>query len=219
MSCWRGDDLGHRRLEAVEDHRGDVELARLEHLHDALRDLLGIAEAEPRAAEIGDGLDDVAGEVAAQLVAALAADRQDLDRLALGQQRTDGAARLAHDRAVEAAAQAAVGGGDDQQMDLVGAGAGQQPGPGAALEAGAQRRHDVVHGLGIGAGRHGLLLGAPQLGRGHHLHGLGDLLRRLDASDPEPEGFETGHRKPGDRLGELLDEVGRGTPSACRRSP
>jgi hypothetical protein len=69
-----GDDLGHRRLEAVEDHRGDVELARLEHLHDARRHLLGIGEAEPRPAELGDGLDDQRGEVAAQLVARLAAD-------------------------------------------------------------------------------------------------------------------------------------------------
>jgi hypothetical protein len=73
-------------------------------------------------------------------------------------------------------------------MDLVGAGAGQQARTGA-FEAHPERRQDLVHGFGIGTGSHRLVLRAPELGRGHHLHGLGDLLRRLDAADPEAEGF------------------------------
>ena len=194
MSCWRGDDLGHRRLEAVEDHRGDVELAGLEHLHDALGDLLGVAEAEPRAAEIGDGLDDVLGEVAAQLVAALAADASILtvlpsassERMARRASRTIELLKPPH-RPRSAVATISRWTWSEPVP-------ASSRGPVPPLKLAPSDGHEVVHGLGIGAGRHGLLLGAPQLGRGHHLHGLGDLLRRLDASDPEPEGFETGHR-------------------------
>ena len=99
------------------------------------------------------------------------------------------APRLAHDRGVEAAGKAAVGGGDDQQMHLVRAGAGQQrrrarlPPCSRASEASI-----ALHALGIGPRRLGLLLGAAQLRGRHHLHRRGDLLRRLDAADAEPEG-------------------------------
>src|SRR5262245_25387941 len=103
-----GDDLRHRRSEAVEDHRGDVELAGLEHVQDPRRHLLGISVAQPRTAKVGDRLDDEVAVVAAQLIAAPAPDRQHLDRLALVQESADGATCLAHDRAVERAAQAAV---------------------------------------------------------------------------------------------------------------
>jgi len=91
------------------------------------------------------------------------------------------------------AAQATVGRRDDQQMDPVRASAGQQLWSCAGFEARRQRRQDLVHGVGIGPCRHGLVLRAPQLGGGHHLHCLGDLLRRLDASDPEAKAFEAGH--------------------------
>ena len=154
-----------------------------------------------------DGVDDVAGEIAAQLVAALAADRQHLDRLALGQQRADGAARLAHDRAVEGAAQAAVGGGDDHRCTSSLPVPASSLGPVPPLKRGAERGQHALHALGIGPGRLGLLLRAAQLGRGHHLHGRGDLLRRLDAADPVPQVLETGHGEAGDPLGEGLGEV------------
>ena len=67
----------------------------------------------PRASEIGHRLDDHRTEIATELVAALAADAEDLDRLAFRDERADPATRLAHDRAVEAAAQAAIARGDE----------------------------------------------------------------------------------------------------------
>ena len=63
---------------------------------------------------------------AAKLVVALLADAEDLDRLALGRERVGALAREADDRGVEAAAQAALAGADDQQMRLVGAVAAEQ---------------------------------------------------------------------------------------------
>jgi hypothetical protein len=185
MSCWTVTICG------------DVELAGFEHLHQTRGHLLRIGEAETRATEVRDGLDDQAAVVAAQLIAALAADAQDLDRLAFSQQRANGPPRFARDRAVEAAAQAAVAGSNDHEMSLVGAGAGQQARAEAALEARPERRQNLVHRLGVGTGRKGLLLGTPQLGRGDHLHGLRDLLRRLHASNTKAEGLQTGHRSLG----------------------
>src|SRR4051812_20690340 len=149
--------LAHRRAEAIEDHGGDVEFAGLEQLGDARRYLARVGERQARPAELGDGVDDQRSEVAAELVTALAADAQDLDRLALGQQRADQTARLANDGAVEGAAQAAIRGGDDHELDPVRAGARQQPGTGAP-EALPQRGQDLVHRLGIGTGGHRLLL-------------------------------------------------------------
>src|SRR3546814_18237419 len=64
--------------------------------------------------------------VATQLVAALLADAENLHRLAGGGQFLDLAAGELDDRRVEGAAQAALGGGDHQQMHLVLAGADQQ---------------------------------------------------------------------------------------------
>ena len=80
----------------------------------------------PLADDAVEELDDQVALVAAQHVTALPADDDQLDLLALAQQLLDAAPRAAHDRAVEAAAQAAIGGGDDQQVHLVLAGAGQQ---------------------------------------------------------------------------------------------
>ena len=49
---------------------------------------------------------------------------------------------------------------------------------------GAQRRQHPAHAFGIGTRRFRRFLGPPQLRRRHHLHGLGDLLGRLDRGDP-----------------------------------
>ena len=45
----------------------------------------------------------------------------------------------------------------------------------------------------IGARRLGRRLGAPELGRRDHLHGLGDLLRRLDGGDAVSQVLQRGH--------------------------
>ena len=55
------------------------------------------------------------------LVATLAPDAEDLDRLAFLVQLVDQAPDPAHDRGIEAAAEAAVGGADHNQVHLVAA--------------------------------------------------------------------------------------------------
>jgi len=46
---------------------------------------------------------------------------------------------------------------------------------------------------GVRARREHPLLSAAQLRPGNHLHGLGDLLRVLDAADPAPESIVLWH--------------------------
>ncbi len=137
-----------------------------------------------------DALDDQRREVAAQDVETLLADADDLDRLALALELADVVARKTRDLAVEAAAKAALGGADDEQMRVVLAGAGHQR---RRVAAAADRLGDVgehrAHALRIGTRGLGGLLRATQLRRGDHLHRLGDLLRRLDRGDPVAEVF------------------------------
>ena len=102
----------------------------------------------------------------------------------------DVVARKAGDLAVEAAAQAALGRADDQQMRVVLAGAGHQR---RRVAAAADGIGDVgqhrAHPLRIGTRRLGSFLRTAQLRRGDHLHRLGDLLRRLDRGDTVAEVF------------------------------
>ncbi len=115
---------------------------------------------------------------------ALLADADDLHRLAFGNQRPRPLAGKPCDRRIEAAAKAAFRRGDDQEMHLVAAIAGKKlrrivtP-----LESGGKIGQHRLHALGIGTGSFRRLLGATQLRRRNHLHGLGDLLRRLNRSD------------------------------------
>ena len=74
-----------------------------------------------------DHLDDLARVKPAQLIVAFAADAEELDLLAFAHQRVGALAREPHDRGVERAAQAALGGADEQQMHVVAAGAAQEP--------------------------------------------------------------------------------------------
>ena len=117
--------------------------------------------------------------------------QKNLDLFALVDQRQRALAGQAHDRGVEGAGQAALAGADQQQMHLILAGAGQQ-----RRRAGRTRRRggDVgdhrVHLLGVGPRRFGGGLRAAQLGRRDHLHGLGDLLRRLGGGDADPHVFQ-----------------------------
>ncbi|MOA67721.1 hypothetical protein D3C78_1950200 [compost metagenome] len=49
---------------------------------------------------------------------------------------------------------------------------------------GTKRGQHLAHALCIGTRRFGRFLGATELGRRNHLHGLGDLLGRFDRVDP-----------------------------------
>ena len=91
---------------------------------------------------------------------------------------------------VEAAAQALVA-GHHHQPDLLllaggeeGLGDGALDGVGVVLEAGHDAAHHLRHLVGVGAKGQQPLLGFPQLHRGDHLHGLGDLLGVLHRPDP-----------------------------------
>jgi hypothetical protein len=152
-------------------------------------------EGQCRPVHLLHGLDDQAAEIAAQQVAALAADAEQLHRLALGHQRPDHPIpRVARDRAVEGAAQSAVGGGHHDQMGILPAGAGEQRRrPLLVGHGGCQRAHHPLHAVGIGPGLLGLLLRPAQLGGGDHLHRRGDALRRLDAADADSEIFQARH--------------------------
>jgi hypothetical protein len=88
-------------------------------------DAFGVLEAQrPRGAQI-DHLDDLAGILPAQLIVAFAADAEEFDLLALADKAGSVLARQPHDRGIERAAQAAFGGADQEQMDIVAAGAAQ----------------------------------------------------------------------------------------------
>ena len=156
-----------------------------------LGDVLGIGEAQLLHSLEIDAVDDLAAEVAAQRVGALAADHQDLDRLAVADQPLRIGAREPGDVGVEAAAQAALGRHHDEQVDLVLAGADQQR-RGAVLvgHARVEVGQHAVHALGIGTGGGRGLLRAAQLGGGHHLHRLGDLARRLHRGDAVAHVFQ-----------------------------
>ena len=133
-------------------------------------------------------------QVAAQLLAALLADGEDLDRLALGEKPQDVRPGETDDRGIEAAAEAALGGGDDQQMHLGLAGAAEQPRRRrAGRDAGGEVGEHRLHPLGVGPRRLGGLLGAAKLGRRHHLHRLGDLARGLHAGDADLEVLQARH--------------------------
>src|SRR5690606_36033288 len=172
------DELMGRRLlrddglELAEVEGADVELAGVEQGEDLVRDLLGMRIADlPYASEI-DPVDDQLAVVAAQDVVTLAADAQDFYRLAVLLQALDVLPRQAGYAGVETAAQPALGGHDDEEMDLIAAGADEQwrepfPAGDPSIEVG----EDAVHAIGIGPRRGRCLLRAAQLGRRHHLHG------------------------------------------------
>ncbi len=97
-------------------------------------------------------LDDLLVEGAAELLVALAADAEEFDLLALGHQRLRAFARQTHDRGIEGAGQAALAGADQQQMNLILAGAGEQrrrAGRACRCSAGDVGDHRI-HLLGVG---------------------------------------------------------------------
>src|ERR1043166_2396380 len=105
--------------------------------------------------------DDDVAEIAFELIATLATDAEQLHLSALFAQFLHLAARCAHDRGVETAAEAAVGGHHHDQMHLLAAIAGQQRRRTfAPRHAGCQRAQHALHALGIGTRRFGRLLRA-----------------------------------------------------------
>src|SRR3954454_24159913 len=104
-----GDDLRHRRAETVEDDPADVELAGLVERENAPGDVARLVERYATAPDIGQAVMDQPGVIAAQTIAPLAANRQQLDGFASVVEIADAAPRLAQNRGVEAAGETAVG--------------------------------------------------------------------------------------------------------------
>ena len=86
---------------------------------------------------------------------------------------------------LNAPAQAALARADDEQLHVGRAGAAQAAAalPDCSVIAGGDVTEHPLHALGVGTRRLGRRLGAAKLGRRDHLHGLGDLLRRLGGGD------------------------------------
>ena len=91
------------------------------------------------------------------------------------------------------AAEAAFGGHDDEQMHIVFPGPDQQAGGVLLIGAPVQVGEQAIHAFRKRTRGRRRLLGPAQFGGGHHLHGLGDLARRLDRGDTIAEVFEAWH--------------------------
>src|SRR5690606_17520924 len=98
----RGRDLADHGLEAVEEDRRDVDLARVEAPDEVACDALGHVVAHLLHLGEIDVADEMLGEVALELLAALLADGQDLHRLALPEKLGRPGPRKPHDGGVEA---------------------------------------------------------------------------------------------------------------------
>ena len=194
MICWAVGICGITDLKREKNSVQTSNSLLFEARDNLVGDHLRLREAHLLDAAQFDDLDDLLAVDAAQLIGALAADAEDLDLFALVHQRIRPLARQPHDRRIERAAQAALGGADHQQMNLVGAGAGEQARRRvAAGDAGGDVAEHAVHALGERARGFRRHLRAAQLGRRDHLHGLGDLLRRLGGGDANAHVLEGGH--------------------------
>ncbi len=100
---------------------------------------------------------------------------------------------------------------DHEKADAL-CGAGQQKGMGLVFDRGSKAADRLKKLEGVGPSLHEGLLGAAQLGCGHHLHGFGDLLGIFDGGDPFADFFEIGH----DRLPALRGAKSRGDGSLHR---
>ncbi len=170
-------------------------LPSVEQRDDLFGDRLRVLEMHrPHAAQF-DSFDDLFAELPPQLIVALATDAEELDLFAFSGQRQRALARQPHDGGVERTAQPALGRTYDQKMHLIAAAAGEQ------LRRRAQISHrsgdvaeHLAHMFRIGPRRFRHRLRAAQLGRRHHLHRFGDLLRRLGGGDAVAQVFEARHR-------------------------
>ncbi len=134
-------------------------------------------------------------EVAPKVVGALAADRHDLDGLALGDQPLGVGPRQLCDIRIEAAAQTALGRHHDQEMRLILAGSDEQRRSARFVRrVRSQIGEHAVHAFGVGARRLRRVLRAAQFRCGDHLHRFGDLARRLHGSDAVAHVLQARHR-------------------------
>src|SRR6187401_257592 len=190
----RGWNLRHDRPELGEEKRADVEGALVEQRYDLFGDHLGLFKADCANTTKLDRFDDQFSVEAAQLVVAFSPYAKNLDLFALIDQRIHLFAGQPHDRRVERPAKATFRGADHQQMHSVGAGAGQQFRRRiAAGHRRGNRAQHFPHALGERTRRFRCSLCTAQLGRRNHLHGLGDLLRRLGGGDANAHVLKAGH--------------------------
>src|SRR2546427_259921 len=179
------DEARVKEHEAVEAVLG---VAVENHLHraDQLLHLRPVAE-----------LHDVrhyVGSKALHKAQALGADSADLDSLVLRFPFPVFAEREAHEIRVERAAQALVGGDDDDAHALYRVALHQKRMAVFRVRV-ADVRGDVADLLSVGARTAHALLRLPHLGGGDHLHRLGDLPGVLHTPDFHPDLFGAGHQK------------------------
>ncbi len=178
-----GGNLRHHRFVTAVNQRHDIDFARLEHAENFLGHRFD--ECEPWRLDADFVALDIACAMgAAQLIARLAADRDDFHVLAFGDQRGNLFAGRPHDAGVEAAGKATIRSRDHDEVSLVGAGARKKQRRGRSRNAAGKIGDHARHAQRIGTRAFSGSLRAAQLRRRHHLHRLRDLLRGLHASDP-----------------------------------
>ena len=168
-------------LELVVDELDAVHLVAGEGVDGLAGDGLGMAVLELR-----EDVDELEADVEAaprEEVAALAADEAERD--AGPRARGDGGAGFLDDVGVEPPAQPLVG-GDHHQQRGAGRGVGLAPGQqrvGAGVDVGGEAAEHALHLHGERPGAEDAVLRFAQPRGRDGLHGLGDLLRRLDGAD------------------------------------
>ncbi len=158
-----------------------------------LGDVLGVDEAELTHAAQVEVLDDLLVEQAAELLVALAADAEELDLLALAR-----SARWARSRARRTIEELKAPDRPRSPVQTSSRWTWSLPVPAQQRRRAGRTRErrwrcwtiTALHLVGIGPRRLGRLLGAAQLRRRDHLHGLGDLLRRLGGGDADAHVFK-----------------------------
>nr|CAB3454443.1 unnamed protein product [Digitaria exilis] len=178
VGAHQGHELGVEQLHLVH-LLGDEE--RVDQVADGLRVLHGghaVHLQLPLQRDVGAAL-----EVGVALLAH--ADDGVLEAQLL--ELVDAGVRLLEHVVVEAAAEAALAGEDHERHLLDGAGAGEREVDVLRLDLLVHVVEHLDEGLREGAGGDDGLLRAPDLGGGHELHGLGDLLRVADGVDAAAE--------------------------------
>src|SRR5580700_3657785 len=200
------------RLEFVEDQVNAIDLLMAVTLDDAVRQLFhGIVFDFAQQVEMfADNLDASSAfgcirlddrEATAQKIAALAADGLNVDVLVL--EIIDKLQRGLQHIGIEGARESAITSDHDDENGLLGSPAAKQGMEGQAgggidqFGAADRRLQNVGQHLRVGTSRQGAFLGAAQLGRRDHLHGLGDLARVLHAADTTPKIEYVGHVRLG----------------------
>ena len=193
-------DLRDDGLETRKEQSADVERTLFVEPQDLLADVFRVLEGEHANAAQLDVFENLLLAQTAKLFVALASHAEEPHLLALARQYICALARKPHDRRVERAAQPALRRAHQQEMHAVASRSNQQSRRRAKI---ADRGRDIAenlhHLLGIGTRGLGHGLRAPQFRGRDHLHGLGDLLRRLGGGDAHAHVFEARHFRWDDR--------------------